>query len=77
MPVLLVHGTDDQTVPYQQSLNFKKRIEDFGGKCDVIAIKGAQHKIAEWGNYDNEYQKKIAAWLKEQLKYGTQDPNTK
>jgi acetyl esterase/lipase len=77
MPVLLVHGTNDQTVPYQQSLNFKQRIEDVGGKCEVIALKGAQHKIVEWGNYDNEYQKKIAAWLKEQLKYIPKDPNTK
>ncbi|MEN6386397.1 MAG: alpha/beta hydrolase [Phycisphaerales bacterium] len=69
MPVLLVHGTEDKSVPYQQSLNFKQRVEDVGGKCELITIKGAEHKIAEWGNYDKDYQKKIALWLGEQLKY--------
>jgi acetyl esterase/lipase len=67
MPVLIIHGTEDNSVPYQQSLNIKARIEDVNGTCELMTIKGAQHKIAEWNNYDNEYQKKIAAWLAKQL----------
>lgn len=69
MPVLLVHGTGDKSVPYQQSLNFKQRLEDVGGKCDLITINGAPHKITEWNNFDNDFQKKIAAWLKEKLSH--------
>lgn len=68
MPILLVHGTNDNSVPYQQSLNFKKRIEDANDVCELITINGAPHKITEWNNFDNAYQKKIAEWLKKQLK---------
>lgn len=67
VPVLLVHGTEDKSVPYQQSLNFKKRIEDVSGVCELIPLKDAPHKIAEWNNYDKEYQTKIAVWLAQQL----------
>jgi dipeptidyl aminopeptidase/acylaminoacyl peptidase len=79
MPVLLVHGTEDKSVPYQQSLNFKQRLEDVGGTCDLITLKGAPHKIMEWGNYDGEYQKKIAGWLGDKLKIATkaQSPEVK
>jgi acetyl esterase/lipase len=77
MPILLVHGTEDKSVPYQQSLNFKQRLEDVGGKCELITLKGASHKIMEWNNFDSDYQKKIAQWLKEQLKYIQQDTKNK
>jgi len=69
VPVLLVHGTNDTTVPYQQSLNFKRRVEDVNGVCELLTLNEASHKIAEWNNSDKEYQKKIASWLWKQL-YG-------
>ncbi|MGA2916253.1 MAG: alpha/beta hydrolase [Sedimentisphaerales bacterium] len=62
-PFLLVHGTADKSVSYQQSLNFKTRLEDVGGKCDIITIKGAGHKITEWSNFDACWTKKITDWL--------------
>ncbi len=67
MPVLLVHGTNDNSVPYQQALNFKKRVEDVGGICGLITINGGPHNIAEWSNFDAEYPQKIVQWLKQTL----------
>ncbi len=62
-PFLLVHGTADKSVPYQQSLNFKTRLEDVGNKCDIITIKDAPHKIIEWNNFDSGWTKKMTDWL--------------
>jgi acetyl esterase/lipase len=66
-PFLLVHGTADKSVPYQQSLNFKARLEDAGVKCDIITIKDAPHRITEWSNFDGDYGKKITDWLVQAL----------
>ena len=66
-PVLLVHGTADKSVPYQLSLNFKNRLDTFGVPCEIITIKGASHKIVEWGSFDADYMKKIVDWLNKTL----------
>ena len=66
-PFLLVHGTADKSVPYQQSLNFKARLEAAGARCDIITIKDAGHRITEWSNFDADYTKKITDWLTQTL----------
>ncbi|RPI59079.1 MAG: alpha/beta hydrolase [Planctomycetaceae bacterium] len=66
-PVLLVHGTADKSVPYQLSLNFKARLDAFGVPCEIITIKGAQHRIADWNKYDSDFTKKIIDWLNKTL----------
>jgi alpha-L-fucosidase 2 len=66
-PFLLVHGTADKSVPYQQSLNFKKRLDAVDIKCDIITLKDAPHRITEWSNFDADYGSKIANWLAKTL----------
>lgn len=62
-PFLLAHGTADKSVPYQQSLNFKSRLDEMDVKCDIITIKGAGHKINEWQDFDSGWIKKMTDWL--------------
>jgi acetyl esterase/lipase len=66
-PFLMVHGTGDKSVPYQQSLNLQTRLKAVDVPCDIITIKDAPHRITEWGNFDADYGKKIADWLTQKL----------
>ncbi|MDF1813865.1 MAG: alpha/beta fold hydrolase [Verrucomicrobiales bacterium] len=42
-PVLLVHGTDDPLVPYQQSVVFEKSLENAGVAATLVTIEKAGH----------------------------------
>ena len=42
-PVLLFHGTEDKTVPYIQSVKFKKLLEEAGVPVKLITAEGAGH----------------------------------
>jgi acetyl esterase/lipase len=62
-PFLLIHGTADKSVPYSQSVSFRKQIEEVGGRCDLVTMAGAPHAIRDWGKADASYQEKMVAWL--------------
>jgi acetyl esterase/lipase len=62
-PFLLIHGTEDQSVPYGQSVHFKSRLEELGVPCELVTIEGAPHNIREWGSRDADYEQKMVGWL--------------
>ncbi|HEX5323546.1 MAG TPA: pectinesterase family protein [Capsulimonadaceae bacterium] len=62
-PFLLVQGTADKTVPFVQSVNFQKKLQDAGVTCTLIPIDGATHTIADWSKLDPGYGSKMTAWL--------------
>ena len=66
-PFLLVHGTEDKSVPLEQSLAFQERLKSAGGTCDLITIPGAPHRMADWDKFDSGYTAKITAWLRQIL----------
>lgn len=66
-PFLLVHGTEDKSVPYEQSLNIQARLRSAGGTCDLITIPGAPHRMIDCDQYDASYATKVAAWLRQTL----------
>lgn len=66
-PFLIIQGTADKTVPENQSLAFQKALKAAGVDCDMIAIPGAQHRIADWDHFDPEWQRKLMTWLNEKL----------
>jgi alpha-L-fucosidase 2 len=66
-PFLLIHGTADQSVPYNQSINFKAKLEANKVPCQLITLQGATHKIADWDKFDPTYQDQIIAWLEQTL----------
>jgi len=42
-PVLLIHGTSDELVPFGQSVRFKEVLEAAGVPVELFAIEGAKH----------------------------------
>jgi len=42
-PTLLLHGTADTTVPYQQSVRFRDAVQAAGGHAELFTAEGAGH----------------------------------
>jgi acetyl esterase/lipase len=66
-PFLLVHGTADQSVPYQQSLDWQARMKDLGMACDLITIKEGVHGMISWDAVAPTYKQDVVAWLNRTL----------
>lgn len=64
-PFLLLHGTDDHTVPYSQSEAMYEELTRQGVDADLIAIEGADH--ADLHFFQNEVWQLIANFFKEKL----------
>jgi pectinesterase len=55
-PFVLVHGTEDTSVPFDQSLSLRSKLMESGVSCALITLEGAGHRIAEWETYDAAWQ---------------------
>jgi prolyl oligopeptidase len=62
-PFLLIHGTADKSVPYEQSIHFQAALKSVGVPCELETINEAPHNIAEWEKLDPGYEGKIADFL--------------
>ena len=67
-PVLLVHGTADQSVPYEQSVEWQKRSRALGLTCDLLTIKDGVHGMISWDAVAPTYKQDVVAWLQRTLK---------
>jgi acetyl esterase/lipase len=62
-PIYIVHGDSDPTVPYQQSIDLKKKLDEVGVKNQFKTIPGGVHgKFTKEQN--TEISKEVAAFLK-------------
>ena len=66
-PYLLIHGTKDDKVPFEQSLRFQAKMKAASNTCDLIAIEGGAHGMGGWEKLDPGYKDKLIAWLREKL----------
>lgn len=68
-PILLIHGSADQSVPFQQSVHVQMKIKEakWDLPCEIHRIEGAPHRQSEWDKFDEGYKAKLAAWLGEHL----------
>jgi len=62
-PYLLIHGTKDLHVPYEQSVLMCDAMKKVGAQCEIITVEGGGH-----GGWDDDpalqvYQKSLIAWL--------------
>lgn len=64
-PFLLVHGSGDNSVPYEQSLLFQAKMQTNGDRCDLITISGGPHRLTEWNKHLPDYQNQVIDWLNE------------
>jgi acetyl esterase/lipase len=59
-PIFIVHGDADPTVPYQQSVDLFKKLQDLGVKSQFITVEGGLH-----GKFDKEKNNEINAAILE------------
>jgi acetyl esterase/lipase len=66
-PMLIIHGTNDQSVDYSSAKSFADEMEIMGNDFEFHTLEGAHHYI--W--YDRRFSGKVAEFRKEFLKkYG-------
>jgi acetyl esterase/lipase len=73
-PFLLMHGSKDEDVPYEQSVEMCNKMKEAGARCDLITIDGAPHGMDHWESHPEWlwYKKALVDWLKKTLQIGSQ-----
>lgn len=67
-PFLLIHGTADPLVPFQQSVDLCNRMRAAGASCDLFPVAGAGHGMRWWQTSDvATCQREMVRWLKQRL----------
>lgn len=66
-PYLLIHGTKDEQVSYEQSVKFQERMKALGNSCDFITIENGVHGMGGWEKLGSDYQTQMVGWLKRTL----------
>jgi acetyl esterase len=68
-PFLLIHGTADSLVPFDQSKTMCERMKAAGASCEVYPVRGAGHGIRWWeyAGLGAGYKAKMTAWLHQQF----------
>jgi acetyl esterase len=67
-PFLLIHGTADTVVPFEQSRNMCQAIRKAGGHCDLLAVKGGAHGVRRWESAGlTSYKRLMIDWLQKRL----------
>ena len=68
-PFLLLHGTADEQVPYEQSPRFCEALKAEGNQCELYTVPDARHGMGQWEQHaaQQAYKGKVVAWLKQTL----------
>jgi acetyl esterase len=67
-PFLLIHGTADPLVPFQQSTAMCDRMWKAGASCEVYPIEGAGHGIRWWSAPERDAaDARMVSWLEHEL----------
>jgi len=68
-PFLLMHGSKDEDVPFEQSVEMCDKMKKAGAHCDLITIEGAPHGMDHWESHGEWlwYKKALVDWLKKTL----------
>jgi len=66
---LLIHGTKDEKVPYDQSPKMCEKMTAAGNSCEVFTVEGAGHGMGGWEKVPayQKYKAKMIEWLKDKL----------
>lgn len=71
-PFLLMHGTADSIVPFEQSVRMQERMRAAGAECELVPIPGGGHGIRYWDRSPAQavWRKQLVAWLRTKLAAG-------
>jgi len=66
-PFLLLHGTRDDHVPYQQSVAMRAKLLAAGVPCQLITIPEGPHGMIYWDKLAPDYKAQVVSWLGQAL----------
>jgi alpha-L-fucosidase 2 len=68
-PFLLLHGTADQAVPYDQSVHFCDQLKASGNHCELYTVPGGIHGVVNWEKVpaQHAYKDVMIQWLRKTL----------
>ena len=66
-PFLLIHGTEDTQVNYQQSVAMQKKMQSMNLPCELITVPGGPHGMGVFTKYPDT-PVKMFVWLRQTLK---------
>lgn len=69
-PFLMIHGTLDAAVPYDQSVMMCARLRLAGNQCELYTVQDAPHGVGPWEREARwqGYKDKMVAWLRQALR---------
>jgi len=68
-PFLIIHGTKDDQVSWEQSTAFQETMKKAGVPCEFITIEGGGHGMGGWRDEGMQhYKAEMVAWLKKTLR---------
>src|SRR5271170_3542131 len=63
-PFLLIHGTDDNVVPFAQSERFCDKLRTAGVDCELYPVQGGGHGLRAWQSFRlTDYKAPMVRWL--------------
>jgi acetyl esterase len=70
-PYLLIHGTKDDLVPYDQSVLMCEKMKQAGARCEIFTVEGGAHGVGSWERIPEfqAYKQKMVNWLHTTLGY--------
>lgn len=68
-PFLLIHGTADKTVPYDQSVRFCAQLKAAGNECELYTVPDGVHGVINWEKNPEQhaYKAVFVDWLRKKL----------
>ncbi len=68
-PFLLIHGTADSLVPFEQSTRMCERLRESGVACDLYPVNGGGHGLRWWeSEHLTSYKSHMVEWLRKELR---------
>jgi acetyl esterase/lipase len=73
-PFLLIHGDQDEAVPFSESTNLQRTLRSVGARCDLIRIPNGPHATGSWHKIPGvpDWERQMTEWLNSTL--GHQGP---
>jgi len=70
-PFLLIHGTQDPVVPYNQSVLMRDRMKAAGASCELFSVEGGAHGMSGWEKDPKlqAHKTELVRWLKNTLHF--------
>ena len=68
-PFLIIHGTKDDQVSFEQSVSFCEAMKKSSVTCEMITVENGGHGMGTWGAQEMQHWKgEMVAWLEARLR---------